>query len=74
VAEADQRWERIGETVTANYTAPAVHGVNTMFRVAGVGVIVGPWAEVTYSEFSDYMWNAASGTAMWTTDPTLMWG
>lgn len=41
-------WTRVGETRTANYTVKAIFGVNTVVRVAAVGLKQGPWVTVSY--------------------------
>lgn len=67
-------WSRAGETTGNNFPVPAVYGNGTLIRVAAVGLTVGPFVQVAYSTYSDYMWSATSSTLMWdASDSTLMW-
>jgi len=67
-------WSRAGETTSNNFPIPAVYGNGTLIRIAAVGLTTGPFVQVAYSAYSDYMWSAVSSTLMWNaSSSTLMW-
>ena len=67
-------WSRAGETTSNNFPIPAVYGNGTLIRIAAVGLTTGPFVQVSYSTYSDYMWSAVDTTLMWNaSDSTLMW-
>ena len=73
VSDSGAGWTRVGETSTANYTAVATFGARTMVRVCAVGLVRGPWVEISYGASASYMWSGTDTNLMWTADPNLMW-
>lgn len=74
VSSDGDTWGRAGETTSNNFTITAVYGQATLIRVAAVGITQGPFVQVSYSEYSDYMWSAISSTLMWAgSSSTPMW-
>lgn len=68
----DGNWIRVGEVTSANYSAIALYGAQTMVRVAAVGLTRGPWQEISYGITSAYFW-MNNTDPFWTTDSNLMW-
>lgn len=69
-----ESWTRSGETSVPNFSCTALYGNATIFRVAAVGLGVGPWAVVGYAAGAGYMWNPDDSTLMWNPDDsTPMW-
>ncbi len=67
-------WTRCGETSASNYAVTALYGSATLVRVAAVGLTRGPWVQINFQAYSDYMWNAVDTTLMWAVDSaTPMW-
>jgi hypothetical protein len=67
-------WSRVGETTSNNLAVPAVYENATLLRVAAFGFTLGPWVQVAYAAFSDYMWSATDTDLMWSATSTdLMW-
>lgn len=67
-------WSRVGETTGNNYTIDAVYGNATLIRVAAFGFTLGPFVQIAYGTYSDYMWSATDTDLMWSaTDTDLMW-
>ena len=53
---------------------PAAYGNDTLIRVAGFGFTLGPFVQVAYSTYSDYMWSVTDTDLMWSATSTdLMW-
>jgi hypothetical protein len=52
-----EEWIRVGDTTSARYTAKAVYGENTIIRVAAVGLSVGAWAQVAYTDMEVLFWD-----------------
>jgi hypothetical protein len=68
----DLVWTRVGETSAAHFTARAIYGSQTIFRVAAAGATRGPWRTIFYGGSSDFMWTD-DANLMWTDDANLMW-
>ncbi|MES2664995.1 MAG: host specificity factor TipJ family phage tail protein [Pseudomonadota bacterium] len=66
-------WTRIADTSASGLAATLLFSTRTMVRVRGVGMTAGRWKAATLGTLISAMWNTSSATAMWTTDPTLMW-
>jgi len=66
-------WTRSGEPRTSNYTTTALYGSATLIRIAAVGLTRGPWVQVNYSLFADYMWGTDSNLMWSAVDTDLMW-
>lgn len=74
VSDSGNGWTRIGETGVANFTAIAPYGARTQIRVCAVGLVKGPWVEISYGLSASYMWSGVDSNLMWNADPaTLMW-
>lgn len=43
-SSGDGKWTRSGEPTSSSFTAQALYGGNTVVRVAGFGLTLGPWA------------------------------
>lgn len=72
-SNGDDTWTRTGDTSASHYTATVLYGASTLVRVAGVGLVRGPWVTVSYATMTaDYMWTS-DAAAMWSSDSTLMW-
>lgn len=65
-------WTRVGETSANNLAVTAIYGANTLIRVRGVGMTVGPWVPAYYGGTADYFWQPSSDPA-WTPGTSLMW-
>lgn len=69
----DLVWTRVGETTANNFAVTALYGPQTLIRVRGVGLVVGPWAALFYGSVSDYMWTNDAALMWNAVDTTLMW-
>jgi hypothetical protein len=74
VSSDGDTWSRVAEVTSNNCVVPAAYGNDTLIRVAGFGFTVGPFVQVAYSTYSDYMWSVTDTDLMWSATSTdLMW-
>jgi len=67
-------WGTVGAPVTPDISFRVLYGNATIIRVAAVGLVRGPWVQVSFGDSADYMWNSNDSTLMWNVvDTTLMW-
>jgi sulfur carrier protein ThiS len=69
----DLVWTRVAESTANNAAVTALYGAQTLIRVRGVGMSVGPWKTAFYGDESDFMWSNDTALMWDAVDTTLMW-
>lgn len=72
ISAGDGQWTRIGDTSACNFSAVAIYGVQTVVRVAAVGLTRGPWVSINYGGVADYFWDS-DASLFWGADANLFW-
>ena len=65
-------WVPVANTASTQRATPLLFVNNTMIRVRGSGLAVGPWLAATIGSLIPTMWNT-DNTPMWTNDTDPMW-